>query len=54
MTVKEPGTGMNMTIRLNAEVQRRLRGESARNGLTVEVYIEQLERFTNPYDIHNV
>jgi hypothetical protein len=33
---------MNITLRLNAEVERRLREEAARIGLTVEEYIEQL------------
>jgi hypothetical protein len=33
---------MNITLHLNAEVERRLRGEAAKNGLTVEEYLEQL------------
>jgi hypothetical protein len=33
---------MNITLRLNAEVERRLQGEAARNGLTLVEYIEQL------------
>jgi hypothetical protein len=40
---------MSITLRLNAEVEGRLRGEAAKNGLTVEEYLEQLaERAVTP------
>lgn len=33
---------MNITLRLDQEVERRLKEEAARNGLTVEEYIQRL------------
>jgi hypothetical protein len=33
---------MTITLRLNAEVERRLAEEAARSGLTVEQYVERL------------
>ncbi len=33
---------MNVTLRLTAEVERKLKEEAARNGVTVDAYIERL------------
>jgi hypothetical protein len=33
---------MNITLEFNAEVERKLQEEAARNGLTVEAYIQHL------------
>jgi hypothetical protein len=37
---------MDITLRLNADVERRLIEEAARNGLTVEEYIKRLAEQT--------